>query len=1464
MRRNKIISLALAIVLVLLSFPISSPVLGAGAETSREKAVKAVKERVDNSQSTVKKPVFGNSETLRVIVELEDEPAILAGEAAAEKIAASEASVKQKMRELGIPFNELFSMDTLVSAFSIEVKRQYLTEISKIPGVKRVHEAQRYLPPDVKPTKGGNPPDHKGATPELYASVDIIGAQKVWNETGYRGEGTLVGILDTGFDINHNAFSLDEGVEVKYTEAEMNALIREKGLPGKYVSSKVPYVFNYQDMTADSLLDSYGSRHGLHVAGIIGANAKEGKGEIPPIRGVAPHAQLAILKVFSQDVTMVSTPTDAQVRAIEDAIKLGCDSINMSLGSRAGFVEGDDSLINVAFRNARAAGVFVAVSQGNNATPYEGRREYGLLYAKKENPDLSNSSSPALSSWASAVASTENTSMVTNVAKASFSGGVRNIGYLLGSSTTPFSLEIKAGELVECGNGSPESFEGKDLKGKVALIKRGGATFSNMGLTAHKMGAKGAILYNNQPGTILMGSDAVPKEFPFCSITAENGKFLLEHINDVKVVFEANKEGIDKNANSMKMSGFSSWGPAPDLRIKPEISAPGGVIYSADEGNLYQTMSGTSMASPHIAGVAAIISQFVNDEKSVFHTPALKSGASKEEFVRLIMMNTAVPQKEPQATYYNVRRQGAGLVSLSNAVKNEVLIRATGGADTTKDEKVEFKSTSEKKLTANLEITNYSNEVKSFRGNLIVLKDKLADSELYTDSKIITEKSEDMNFESGFVNQTVVIPAGETVTVQVPIDFSKDEIGENAFVEGFIRLIATSSEDSDLTVPFLAFYGNWNTPRIFDKFPHELAKDETPQNIDYNVWEGEAQVRNPENKSLKVFEKDKKKYYVWNPDLCKAKNGKITLKIDFVVMRNAEDVKIEELDSEGNFKSMFYSSDGERKAYPGASMRNATFARNSLAYAKDGEVSRLRLSAKLNDPSISERQTVELPLLSDQQNPIIENFKLIEENGKKLVEFKLSDSTLVDRFGLQAVNSDGSLGKEVEVSQSDGKYSLTDWEYDDNKERHSKYFDLIGEESNKSIEAYKNGSTVKVDITKFAKSKEVMLYVSDLAGNFSSKFLEVNGEESSYAITNSKDSNADLEVVVNTKKGKEDKKDNDKFIIKPGERKDVVVGSGGSISALGKGGSLFKLETFMVGGKDFRKKASAISPKKGEPQKFSVNISDFSELEKGEVLVKLEELKVEPQKPHEYPKVEDRKYPIVAMDKPYHYWYISENDPETNPQKDPEIVNGMLQFRGNVLYTTPEELDRVELVFQNPITREPASPVYTVEKSAIKEKHFKKRAHAGVIYDAMSLFFEGEMPMPKDGRNYYTLTVSAVNKDGRRGEIGLSIHIDKKAPDFNVKMAPRELNSRSVSFNYTLADDSMINEISVQILGSGEQIFYKQLSLEDKVFENGHTVYKGSFSYDNLPKGVTFLQFVVSEAGTSRKINRTIGVYRMP
>ncbi len=381
--------------------------------------------------------------------------------------------------------------------------------------------------------------------------------------------------------------------------------------------SKVVGGYNFID-GSDDPMDDQG--HGTHCAGIAAGNGT--------LKGVAPDAKLLAYKVMS---SAGEGSEDDIIAGIDRAVNDSANVISLSLG---GYGSPDDAL-STAVDNAVAAGVVVAVAAGNNgpdngtiASPGCARKALtvGAIY-KRSDPGRNRLSNLSVDKAENPIDS-----------------------FALSSSITTPSNGV-TGILTYSGLGLSTDFAGKNLAGMIALIKRGNITFNEKVRNAYNAGAVGAIIYNNYYGNF-KGDLVNVSSIPAVSISEEDGEY-LSSLLDNGTVSATIIISLDPNI----IADFSSRGPAY-IYDKPDVLAPGVAICSARWATSFSetpclddrhvALSGTSMATPHVAGAAALLLQ-----KDPTWSPLQIKAALKD---------TA------QDLGYDSNIQGAGVINVSAAL----------------------------------------------------------------------------------------------------------------------------------------------------------------------------------------------------------------------------------------------------------------------------------------------------------------------------------------------------------------------------------------------------------------------------------------------------------------------------------------------------------------------------------------------------------------------------------------------------------------------------------------------------------------------------------------------------------------------------------------------------------------------------------------------------------------------------
>lgn len=719
-----------------------------------------------------------------------------------EAFAAKTVELENKTNGLNIAvpaLNVEYSYVNVMNGFAVEIPFRMLPLIRNLEGVKSVFVSRTYDVPETT------------AEPNMYTSTTMISSDLV-NYYGYSGEGTLVGVLDTGCDVAHEAFA-NAPENAKITGPITSDYLNAKGTT--YVSEKIPFAYDYADVDNDVYPTR--SNHGNHVAGTVAGKTVNADGEVT-FNGVAPEAQLAIFKVFSDQR---NGARDADIlAALEDVVIIVPDVINLSLGSPAGFTSDiytGEATMEDAYNRVYENGTILAISAGNEY--YMGFNHLdGSGLADAENPNTGIVGSPSTYSGPTSVASIENINLITDY----FVVDGNTIMY----SDTAETDEQKFSSLNESaplefvlvpGYGEEADFEGLDVEGKIAVISRGSTTFVSKQLNAEAAGAIGAVIYNNQPGTISM--QIQKGSIPCIAITLADAQYLLN--SESGVISELGHDGVFANDEAWEMSDFSSWGVTDDLTLKPEITTPGGHIYSALPGNSYGDMSGTSMAAPHLAGLAAIGTQYIDE---LFGNDMTE--LQKADLVNSFMMSTAtpVPYGDSDTLYYSPRKQGAGLAN-AGAMLSSFAYLTVDGTEGNRP-KIELGDDPSKtgRYQMSFTVNNWTRFFLGYEVEVVVQTDEVVDGKIlpapHALSAVVT----------GADPVTVTNGGSRRLNITVELtDESKAYLDANypngGFVDGFIILRADGApltEEGlaniiDLSIPFVGFYGDWDAAPYLDE-----------------------------------------------------------------------------------------------------------------------------------------------------------------------------------------------------------------------------------------------------------------------------------------------------------------------------------------------------------------------------------------------------------------------------------------------------------------------------------------------------------------------------------------------------------------------------------------------------------------------------------------------------------------------
>jgi subtilisin family serine protease len=663
-------------------------------------------------------------------------------------------------RGMGLQDVERFGL--LLAGFSANIPTNMLGNLVSLVGRSNVYVQRLYKLEDA------------------FSNSMIAANPGAWTDPGVDGTGAVVGVVDTGVDYTHP--DLGGG-----TWGPGTAKIQGYDFAGDNAAALDDPALLTED---DNPMDSNG--HGTHVSGIIAADGAE-------LKGVAPKARLVVAKIVpGGEGSAWSSSIIAAFEYMADATGGGdsakahwpVTAVNMSFGSDSGFVDSTDPE-KIAIEGCISSGIVVSLSAGNAGA---GDSTY---------PDYATIGSPSITPGSLSVASVENTDATNWTLHESATDA--DYPYLPGS-TSPYIYGTLTGSYhyIYCGYGADSTyFPSSAPANTIALIWRGLASFGQKVHNAAAAGFEGAIIYNNTTGTISMLTTGAT--LPSMSVTQADGLTLKAQIAGIVeasykpstwplstgvITFGAPMVGVNPLAN--KVSDFSSWGPPPDLSFKPDLTAPGGNIWSTVPVamGMYANYSGTSMAAPHVAAAAALVRR-ANPTWTVTQT-------------KLALSNTARLLDDPNSgdgSYYSPRLVGAGLINVQNAAKTSVLAKRTG-----------FDTAS----VALGSIEDWNTNPISFG---LTLENLGASTVTYTTSGTVQwtrrDTLEALAVPGATISMspsTVVVPAGQTRNVTVTVDATHVALTYNShpFAEGYVRFTPTSGSTINLHVPYTAYLGNWN------------------------------------------------------------------------------------------------------------------------------------------------------------------------------------------------------------------------------------------------------------------------------------------------------------------------------------------------------------------------------------------------------------------------------------------------------------------------------------------------------------------------------------------------------------------------------------------------------------------------------------------------------------------------------
>ena len=819
-----------------------------------------------------------------------------------------------------------------------------------------------------------------------------------------KGEGKVIAVIDTGVDMTHPAFTGAMPDNVALSEDQVQALVPHLGAgkSGQYMSEKFPFAYDYADDDVDAAPREGGSGfHGTHVAGIAAGNADK-------IVGTAPDAQIIVGKVTrSEDDALLDS---ALLAALDDMVVLRPDVINLSLGWTAGMDNEADSVYDTVYKKLQEEGITVNAAAGNAfSTGYGNNSGKGLPYAS--DPDTSVMDEPATYPSVVAVGSVEN-ALIRNA----FTAAGMDIGYqrsrgMNGEKVAYFS-DLPAGtyEYVDAGFASEEDVAAlkekfpNGLSGKIALVSRGKMTYQKKVENLYDLHPAGVLVYNNVSVGSLIIMNLTTQDVPAAFISQADGQAMLAASDHHLTIAEGQ---VLPQSTTYEASEFSSWGVSPDLRLKPEIAAPGGNVFSAIPNGAYEQTSGTSMATPQMAGISAIVLQRVQNDPFF----ASMSDREKVDVVQDLIMGTARPltdASQDSGALYSPRKQGAGLVDALAATTSSVYPTVKGASEVSRPKADLGDGTTGWHFDVVLH--NLSDAEVTYEVSSQVLSE-------IVDGGFFTEHSSDWRGRGVAVSYsgaasgagegaTVTVPAGGEAMVGVDIapgsefaQYVADNVPSGTFLDGFIRFTSRTETQPSLTVPYLGFYGDWGKPAVFDA----LASDGGAHTFASQIVNGATGNQLGYNPLIKVGAREGRpnadRYVISRsgapgaPTILEPRTGTLrsvhTLTSTYT---NEAGETVFSVTNHRNWKSI-YPTSTEENTWVEAYHDSTAFDANAEKFARmpDGAYT-LRIAAANDGPSRAE-QSISYDFRLDTKAPVISDLVYSGKDEGFVVTFDVTDDS---------------------------------------------------------------------------------------------------------------------------------------------------------------------------------------------------------------------------------------------------------------------------------------------------------------------------------------------------------------------------------------------------------------------------------------------------------------------------------------
>ena len=845
------------------------------------------------------------------------------------------------------------------------------------------------------------------------------------NAATQKGQGQVIELIDSGIDTSHEAFAGDlDAASLRLTQDGAASLISQLGAgqAGVWVSPKIPFAYDYGDGDTNVLATDEGgddaraaNTQGTRVAALAAANGGQ-------FSGAAPEAQLIVAKV-TKDPGNNASDVDL-LAALDDAMVLRPDVVSVSFSKTEGMSDAAASLYSQVYETLGAQGTTVYAPAGDVER-----------YGRADDPDNGALGFPAAFSSTLAVASVNEQEIMGAITFGDHLIGYRPVTRM-GKGDGPGFDSLAEGtyRVVYAGNGSSEDLtkylgaDYGDLSHTILLEELGGTdSRGNSVEVKHKIKALKSL--TSKPAGVLLGhwydtetpvKWSVDRWFsiPMGTITTSDRNRLYDAIkasDTGSIEVSVSPSTTLTVPDGLSASDFSSTGATPDLRLKPEVAAPGGRVASATPGNDYDNESGTAEASGQAAAVATLVRQRVASDPAF----AGLSDAEKNAVVTKLLMGTARPIADAQqddGTFYSPRRVGAGLVDAAGATTSFVYPSVVGAANPSRPKADLGEGTSGWSFQVTL--TNVSDSARTYTLGGQALSEKVESMLLSHHSTNWAGKGIDLTFSA----DSVTVPAKGEATVTVTVtpreafaSYAAANTPKGTFIDGAVTFTSTDGAPN-LTVPYMGFYGSWGAPAIFDQVtPNNHISGYGSTFMDGNLPFGQQSPFDVEDERM-INGVDPDLFIITRSTDENARRG---VRPGTVLLRSVSSLTYTFANEAGQTIRTFTCGRADRSIYD-VQERSPRTVEDSVpgcapwfsGYAPDGSELpdgryTLTIEGTTEGPSPSTQQ-ISYGLTLDTKAPVISNVTVSGDGNERTLSFDVADSSPISAVGFSAT-ADGPI-----------------------------------------------------------------------------------------------------------------------------------------------------------------------------------------------------------------------------------------------------------------------------------------------------------------------------------------------------------------------------------------------------------------------------------------------------------------------